>query len=83
MKVVLNVEARNARIQKYYTEALEEICQNADLGINTMDLILPNDVIWEVRDKIDANFNAHNVGYFWSGDIVYKGINTETKLYLK
>ena len=83
MKVVLNVEARNARIQKYYREALEEICQNADLGINQMDLIFPNDLVWDVRDKIDENFKAHNVDYRWSGIMVDKGINIEIKLYLK
>ena len=82
MKVVLNVEARNARIQKYYREALEEICQNADLGINQMGLIFPNDLVWEVRDKIDANFKAHNIEYWWSGNRVV-GVNTEIKLYLK
>lgn len=66
MKIILNVEARNARIKKLYNTSLELICAKADMGISTTILYLDTDICWNVRDKIDENMGAHDVDYSWS-----------------
>jgi hypothetical protein len=52
MKIEVNKDAKNNRIQELFNTCVKEITSNAQNGIEETDLYLPIDFSSDVRDKL-------------------------------
>jgi hypothetical protein len=65
MKIVLNTEAKEKRINTNYLEALDKIASYAEEGHDLTEHIFPKDIYGEVRTKLGDHMKAFNIDFVW------------------
>jgi hypothetical protein len=65
MKIELNTQAKEQRINKNYHDALNKISSYAEQGFDLTEHIFPNDIYEEVRTKLGDHMKAFNIGFVW------------------
>jgi hypothetical protein len=65
MKIELNTQAKEQRINKNYLEALNKISSYAEQGFDLTEHIFPKDIYEEVRTKLGDHMKAFDIKFVW------------------
>jgi len=66
MKIELNTEARDKRINQNYHDALNKISSYAEQGFDLTEHIFPKDIYEQVRTKISDHMYAFDIKFVWA-----------------
>ncbi len=71
--ITLNKDALDTRIQNKANEAIDEIIQNANEGVEFTEVLFPKDIYNKCRTKVNEYMEKNNVKYCW---MVMNGMNS-------